>query len=221
MVEYPRLVQALLVEPGVEFYSQFLQVLSCLNEALRHSLLAQGPSGFQARHTEEAVTVFFGKLLSHFRDVLSLVAILWEWLVPAQGLGIAHVDTVAEMAHLGSRIVDIVFPLHLKARRAQNGRQGIADNRVAGGGDRDRPCGVGAHKLDLNRLALPKLKFAEILPFLEDGFDLRRQPRWGQRKVDIAWSRYFDLAQERCLWEVSGHLCGDLSRGHPYLSCQL
>ena len=77
--------------------------------------LPQGVDGLLPIHLQEPRAELPGGPLPHLDHVLTAVAILRDRLVPPQGLGVAGVEGLVEEAHLGARVVDVVFPLHVVA----------------------------------------------------------------------------------------------------------
>ena len=213
-------MQAFFVEPGVELYSQRSQVPAYFCDHALYALRSQSTHGLSAGQVEIPVAVLPGHLLPYLHDIVPVVAVLWKWLIPAQRLGIASINARAELAHLGAGVVDVILPLDLVARRRQHVSQGVADDRVAGRGDSDRPGGIGADKFDLPPPSLANVHIAPTLPCGQDHLHLRHHPGRIQRKVDVPWPSHLDLAHERGRWDMFNYPSSNLAGGHPRLPRQ-
>jgi hypothetical protein len=111
-----------------------------------------------------------------------VVAVVGKGLVLAEGLGVTGVEALAELAHLGAGVVDVVLPLDLKPRGLQHAGQGVADDGVSCRPDGDGASRVGADELDLDALPSAEIDVAPILP----GLETSAEGRWSTMRVAMA-----------------------------------
>ena len=98
----------------------------------------------------------------------------------------------AEALHLRAGVVDVELARDRRAAGQQQARDRVAERRPAGVADVQRPGGVGADELDVDRVAALGVVRAERGPGLDDGLGERAGGGGIQSDVDEAGARDLD-----------------------------
>src|SRR5581483_8891678 len=101
-----------------------------------------------------------------------LIAFFRKWLVASELLRIARVNAFAEMPHLRTRIVHVIFGFNAIPGGAQNSRERIAQRHIARRADRQGSGRIGARMLDLHALPYPQIYVAKMFTGLANPLDL-------------------------------------------------
>jgi hypothetical protein len=142
-------------------------------------------------------------------DIVAAVAVLGD-LLPAR----ERPDRLAELTHLGARVVDVELALELMAVEGEHTRERIAVGRVAGVTDVHGTGWVGGHELDDDPLGRERPAATEALARGEHLRECGAVPAIREEQVQESGSRHLEaleLLPEPCRQRIA-ELLGQLAR---------
>ena len=116
-------------------------------------------------------------------DVIPPVAALGELRRLAQQFPVAQQNRFSQVAHLVSRIVDVIFTENLIADGRKDVRHDVAHDRPARMADMERSRGVGADELHLDPPSFSQIRRPVAIPLPPDGIEERGQSLLPDKKV--------------------------------------
>ncbi len=183
--DFALLVQRTLGEPRVEEHSDACQILL--------QQLDDPPVPPLARLVDrDIVTELVTELFGQVNEVLALVAVLGWCLSP-----ITRIQRCREEVELGSRVVEVVLPVYLRALCSQQVRDGIADRDPSSASRMQRTCRICGHELQVDAPAGEYLRATELFAGLDDLAEHVVQPGGSEEQVDEARSRNLHLGHMR------------------------
>ncbi|MMZ62836.1 hypothetical protein D1872_250600 [compost metagenome] len=211
--DLPVLIQRSLAEPHVEADAEAAQIAFDLGEFFFQAIGPQKGGPLLRGHGQQSVPFlrdeFFGKAL----DVFAVVTVLRHFGVLSQLLQITGFDRLAQVYDLIPRIINIVLPGYLVARKIKHIAQRVAYGGSTGMSQMQTSRRVGAHEFDLDLLPVPfgdpAVMLALTVHLADDGIKVA----FAERKVNETGPRDFGLLDARLgVIQVADDVLGNLAR---------
>ncbi len=234
-LDFTVLVQAVLMEPHVEMYTEILhgfldfsehhrdrslaELFALFGVAFAEGLTISVLAAVDSRQGEDIDAVgfrFVDDTLRDFIDVRALVAVsrgLFAVGCGDQGFG--------ETVDLLAVVIEIVFAHDFGTVGFEHAGHRVADRRPAGAADMDRAGGVGGHEFEVEGLSGQVVVTTELRTLFEYGVHDRRGGRGIKRDIDEAGAGDLDGGDPVGGLQACGEQFRQITRLHAGLLSQL